>query len=252
MVGTHFLFFKGARAMMLNQAGWIRRIAAIGLVALFCATARASDESASTTAEGGAVARDDFERDAPTGWSFTDPNAWRIAKEGEGGNRVLELFQQSEYKPPVRSPLNIALLNETDLGAFVLDVKVRSTTRDYGHRDLCLFFGHQDPSHFYYVHLAKAADPHAHSVFLVNGEDRVSIAESRTEGVDWTDGWHHVRLVRDPESGLVEVYFDDMTKPVITARDKTFSQGQIGLGSFDDTGMFDDLIIKTPAPDKSQ
>ena len=63
---------------------------------------------------------------------------------------------------------------------FVLDVKVRSTTRDYGHRDLCLFFGHQDPSHFYYVHLGKQADEHANSIFIVNGKPRVSIAESRT------------------------------------------------------------------------
>jgi len=238
--------------MRLDQAGWIGGIAAVGLAALISATtARAGDEPKSPEAKGEAVVHDTFEREAPEGWEFTDPAAWRIAKEGEDGNRVLELHQASKYEPAVRSPFNIALVKEADLGGFVMDVKVRSTTREYGHRDLCVIFGHQDPSHFYYAHIAKAADPHAHSVFLVNGEPRVSIAESRTEGVNWTDGWHHVRVIREPETGLIEVYFDDMAKPVMTAHDKTFAHGRIGLGSFDDTGMFDDLIVKARKPAKA-
>ena len=88
--------------------------------------------------------------------------------------------------------------------------------------------------------------PHAAvaSVFLVDGAPRVSIAEERTRGVDWTDGWHEVRLVREPASGLVEFYFDDLEKPIMTAHDKTFPKGRLGLGSFDDKGMFDDLTIR--------
>jgi len=239
--------------MRLDRTGWIRGIAAVGLVVFFSAVeTKAGDEPTSPGAKGGVAVEDDFERDAPDGWDFTDPAAWRIARHGEEGNRVLELFQASQYAPPVRSPLNIALVKESEFGGFVLDVKVRSTTRDYGHRDLCIIFGHQDPSHFYYVHIAKEADPHANSVFLVNGEPRVSIAESRTDGTAWTDGWHHVRVIREPESGLIEVYFDDMTKPAMTARDKTFAHGRIGLGSFDDTGMFDDFVVKSRTPAKGE
>ncbi|MDG3003731.1 hypothetical protein [Paludisphaera mucosa] len=193
---------------------------------------------------GETLLRDDFERDQATGWAFTDASAWRIAKDPQDGDRVLELFGVSKYEPKVRSPLNIALAEGKEFGAFDLRVKVRSTVKDYGHRDLCLIFGYVDPSHFYYVHMAKEADPHAHSVFLVNGEPRVSIAETRTKGVEWTDGWHEVRLVREPESGLVEFYFDDLQKPIMTAHDKTFANGRIGLGSFDDKGMFDDLVVK--------
>jgi hypothetical protein len=190
--------------------------------------------------------RDDFERDEPDGWDFTDESAWRIVREPGRGGRVLELFRASKYEPAVRSPFNIALRRGAELGAFVMDVKVRSTTRDYGHRDICLIFGYVDPSHFYYVHIAKEADPHANSIFLVDGKPRVSIAESRTKGTAWTDGWHDVRLRRAPGSGLIEVFFDDMKHPIMTAHDKTFASGRIGLGSFDDTGMFDDLIV-TPA-----
>ena len=183
----------------------------------------------------------------PTGWDFTDPSAWRITTLESGKNKVLEQFRASKYEPSVRSPFNIALARNLDLADFVMDVKVRSTTRDYGHRDLCLFFGHQDPSHFYYVHLGKAADEHANSIFLVNGKPRVSIAESRTKGTPWTDGWHHVRLVRNVKDGLIQVFFDDMDHPAMTAHDRTFDHGRIGVGSFDDTGMFDDLEVRGEA-----
>ena len=182
-----------------------------------------------------------FNEEGLAGWTFTDPDAWRVATEG--GEAVLEQHSRSEYEPKVRSPYNIALLPDLDLADFVLDLKVRSTTRDYGHRDLCFFFGHQDPSHFYYVHLGKEADPHAHSIFLVDDEPRVSIAKQRTDGTPWTDDWHHVRIVRKVDSGLIEVYFDDMGTPVMSSTDTTFSHGSIGVGSFDDTGQFDDIRV---------
>jgi len=190
------------------------------------------------------VCQDDFDRCQPKGWDFTDKSAWRMTQFANEHNGVLELFGESKYEPPVRSPLNIALVQWLDLANFDFDVKVRSTGRDYGHRDLCLFFGHQDPSHFYYVHLGKQADQAANSIFLVNGKPRISIAETRTKGTPWTDGWHQVRIVRRVKEGLIQVYFDDMNNPVMTAHDRTFSHGRIGVGSFDDTGMFDEVRIR--------
>ena len=183
----------------------------------------------------------DFEAGDTTGWTFTDPAAWTIGKVED--QRVLELNAASDYEPEVRSPLNIAWIEGLDLDDFVLDVDLRSTTPDYGHRDLCLFFGKQDASHFYYVHLGKEADPHAHSIFLVDGAPRVSIAQDRTDGTPWTDDWHHVRVVRKAESGLIAVYFDDMETPIMTSTDSTFEHGGLGVGSFDDTGQFDSIRI---------
>ena len=125
----------------------------------------------------------------------------------------------------------------------MLDVKARSTAADTPYRDLCFVLGYQDPSHFYYVHLAKQADDHHNSIFLVDGKPRASIVETRNQGVPWDDGWHHVRIVRRVKDGLIEVFFDDMARPVMTAHDKTFTHGRIGLGSFDDTGQFDDFQV---------
>jgi len=126
----------------------------------------------------------------------------------------------------------------------VLDVKVLSTTRDYGHRDLCLFFGYQDPAHFYYVHLGKKTDDHANQIFIVNEAARTKISTRTTPGTDWDERWHHIRVVRHAEEGTIKVYFDDLEEPVMTAKDDTFQWGRVGLGSFDDTGDFDEFVLR--------
>jgi len=185
------------------------------------------------------VVREDFERADRAAWEFTDSDAWRIGEYE--GNHVLEQHRASRYEPPVRSPFNLALARKPDVGDLVLDVQVRSTAPDSPRRDLCIVFGYQDPTHFYYAHLGKQADANHHNVFLVDGKPRASITESRTRGTPWTDGWHHVRVVRRAGDGLIQVFFDDMAHPALTAHDRTFTHGRIGLGSFDDTGQFDDL-----------
>jgi hypothetical protein len=187
--------------------------------------------------------QDDFERSDRAAWEFTDPGAWRIHEQD--GNHVLDQHQASRYEPPVRSPFNLAVAKAktADVGDMVLDVKARSTAPDSGRRDLCFVFGYQDPSHFYYAHLARQADEHHNNLFLVNGQPRVAIAEARSGGTPWDDDWHHVRIVRRVKDGLIQVFFDDMATPVMTAHDRTLTHGRIGLGSFDDTGQFDDLQV---------
>jgi hypothetical protein len=187
------------------------------------------------------VFEDDFEKGNAERWQPSDVSAWKVVKEGD--NRIYSLVQDCKYEPPVRSPLNFSLIKEVVVSDFVLEVMLKSTEPEYGHRDLCLFFGYQDPSHFYYAHLATTADPHANSIFLVNGEPRVSIAEKRTDGTKWDENYHIVRVVRDTKSGKIEVFFDDLKTPVMTATDKTFTWGRCGVGSFDDTGNFDNVRI---------
>ena len=144
----------------------------------------------------------------------------------------------------MRSPFNFALLKDVEVTDFVLDVNLRSTNRVYGHQDLCLFFGYQDPGHFYYVHLGRKADAHANSIFLVDGKPRVSIARERTDGTDWSRGWHRARVRRDVQSGRIEVFFDDLEKPVMITENKRFVWGRVGIGSFDDTGSFDVIRLR--------
>ena len=182
---------------------------------------------------------------------FTDPTAWGFAKTNDIS--ALALIKQSQYKPIVRSPVNIALIGDKVFGDFVLEADLIQTGKEYGHRDMCLFFGFQSPTNFYYTHIATAADPNAHNVFLVNNAPRKNFAKETTKGVNWGLGvWHKVRLERNIAAGSIKVYFDDMTKPIMMAEDKTFGTGQIGFGSFDDTGMVDNIRIWSPSVEAKQ
>lgn len=175
-------------------------------------------------------------------WKPSDPEAFGVLEEN--GNHIYAIVKDSSYEPPVRSPVNISLLKDLCVSDFVLEVELKSTTEDYGHRDMCVIFGYQDPSHYYYVHFGLRADPHSNSTFLVNGEPRVSIAKSRTKGTRWLDDTYHtVRIVRDVESGAIKVYFDNMETPVMIAQDTTLKKGGFGVGSFDDTGHIDNYRI---------
>lgn len=195
---------------------------------------------------------DDFERGHSDKWEPTDPTAWKV-KRTEGGQVFSQHKKNSNYKPPHRAPFNMALVKEMTVGDVQIDAKVLSTNPDYGHRDVCLFFGYQDPGHLYYVHLGKKADDHANQIFIVNGADRKKISLTSTEGTNWDDNWHNVRVVRKVGDGTIEVYFDDMQKPVMTAKDTTFTWGRVGVGSFDDTSDWDDVkiegvVAKSPQP----
>jgi hypothetical protein len=188
------------------------------------------------------VLREDFEQGSER-WQPTDARQWKLKKTATG--QVYSQFEKkSEYMPPHRSPFSISVLKENSVGDFVLDLKVLSTHPDYGHRDVCVVFGYQDPSHFYYVHLGKKTDDHANQIFIVNDAPRIKISTKTTPGTDWDDRWHHVRISRKVASGDIAVFFDDMDQPIMTATDRTFVRGRIGVGSFDDTSDWDDIELR--------
>ena len=162
-------------------------------------------------------------------FAMTDPGAWRIADTNH--QRALELVRQSKYKPDVRSPVNIALIADKVFTDFILEVDLIQTGREYGHRDMCLIYGVQNPTNFYYTHIATAADPNAHNIFIVKNAPRTNIAKETTKGANWgLNVWHKVRLERDTKAGTIRVYFDDLSKPIMIAEDKNFTSGSIGFG----------------------
>lgn len=179
-------------------------------------------------------------------FQFTDPTAWRTG-ENKAGDTFMEQFRASKYKYKVRSPYNIALLMKHQVKDFVLDVELQQTGKEYGHRDMCVFFGFQDRARFYYAHIASKTDDHAHNIFIVNDKPRLRISSQTTAGHAWTDQWHKVRLTRDSGDGTTQVFVDNLEKPVMLARDTTFAWGYVGIGTFDDTGRIRRLALWAPA-----
>lgn len=190
------------------------------------------------------LVQEDFETaQAATRWQPMDPAKWRVA-EVEGGNHAYHLVAQNDYQPPHRSPHSISLLKDLLVGDFELTARVKTLQTSRGHRDMCVIFGYQDPAHFYYVHLGERTDDHSNQIFVVDDAPRIKISERTNAGTPWQDDtWHHVRVVRDASDGRIEIYFDDMETPQMVAHDRRFASGRIGLGSFDDMGLWDDVEI---------
>lgn len=180
-------------------------------------------------------------------FEFSDTNFWKYSAESKGG--ALECTGKSEYQPPVRSPHSVALIAGQKFGSFVMEADLQQTGRVYNHQDMCVFFGFQDKSHFYYTHISKAMDDHANNVFVVDGTPRLKISTKTNDGQNWLpNNWHKIRLERDIESGIIRLFFDDMKTPVMEANDKRFGAGGIGFGSFDDSGKIDNIRIYVKAP----
>ena len=176
---------------------------------------------------------------------FANTDNWSITQND--GNGALEFAGGSKYKPTVRSPFNIALLTYRRVGDFVLECDMLQTGKSYGHRDMCLFFNFQAPDKYYYCHMATQTDDREHNIFIVNTKPCMKISNKTSQGVEWGQGkWHKVRLVRDCKAGKIEIYYDNMNTPIMTANDTTFKEGWAGFGSFDDTGQIDNIKIYAP------
>jgi len=218
------------------------------LAALFAVTLLARAENPpGIPADYQLVYSQDFSKpDAVKDFTFTDPAAWTVSTAD--GQAALELTKQSSYQPPVRSPVNIALLANKVFGDVIIEAVCQQTGKEYGHRDMIFVYGFQSPSKYYYTHIATKGDDHAHNCFVVNDAPRAKFASDVTTGANWGLGeWHHIRIERKASVGTVRIFFDDMAKPIMTGNDKTFGAGAIGFGSFDDTGKITGIKVWSPA-----
>lgn len=215
----------------------------VAALSLCCVThlAWAEDASNAKQADASVVFKEDFEAGIDR-WQLLDPATWEL--QSKDGNTTFAITKrESSYQPPVRSPGHVALIKDLDLESFEISFRVRSTKDTGNHRDCCVFFAYQDDKHFYYAHLGAKPDPASGQIMIVREAPRLALTKN-TNLVPWDDQWHQVRLVRRMPEGSIEVFFDDMSKPIMSVIDKTFDKGRIGIGSFDDMNEFDDIILR--------
>jgi hypothetical protein len=186
----------------------------------------------------------DFENGRADGWSPGAPDRWRVARED--GSFVYQLIAPGEFGP-IRAPTSWSIVQALDLRSFVFTGRLKCKTDPANNkRDMCIIFGFQDPTHFYYVHFSASSDDLHNIIGLVNGADRIKINREPAGGSVFrlTDmRFHEFKVTSDAATGEIKAYLDDMARPILTASDKTFVHGRVGVGSFDDTGSFDDLKI---------
>ena len=217
------------------------RLLLLGVFALAAVSSASVNNAEEPTEDSKVLFEEDFEQGIDR-WEIIDPKSWQMEEHGKGHSLAIKQ-RESDYQPKVRSPRHIALMKEVEVKSFELTFSVKSTKDTGNHRDCCVFFNYQDPSNFYYVHLGQNPDPHSGQIFIVKDAPRLALTKNE-ELTPWTDDWHRVKVIRDADSGVIEVYFDDMQTPHLTVNDKTFGKGRIGIGSFDDMNAFDAVRLE--------
>jgi hypothetical protein len=182
---------------------------------------------------------------------FANPTQWKHDPAG------FIASTGASYAPPFRSPFSVAIIKSIKVTSFVMDAEMLQTSPSGdGHRDMVFIWNFLNPSQFYYSHISTAHDGVAHNILIVDNADRKAISTTFTTGYDWgRDVWKKLRVVRDVESGAMSVTdLDAPATPILTANDKTFTDGYVGFGSFDNSGQVRNVKVwaaaSTPgAPD---
>ena len=187
-----------------------------------------------------------FDDSGLEGWHVPLPKDWEIANDG--ANKVLRLREPMPIGEP-RRPVKFALFQPGCVSDFEAEVKMRRAGKS-----LIVAFGFQDRAHFYYAHVSSDSGDHQvhNGIFKVDGGERVRVAGKGSAPALPTDGWHTVRVVRSPESGDISVFVDKDKTARFQLVDKSFVYGWVGLGSFDETGDFDDFRLRGTPSDKCQ
>jgi hypothetical protein len=190
--------------------------------------------------------QDDFNSGNLNAWEMPFAEDWEILTDGS-----LHYLHMKRSRPPgvPRRPLQFARLKGVKAGSFSLDVKLRRAGGS-----MIIVFNYVDTLHFYYVHLSK--DPGTqvavhNGLFIVDGGDRRRIAGLDASAALPDRAWHDVRIVRDVSSGSIQVFVDKKTTPRFSVIDHTFTSGQVGIGSFDETGDFADFRLDSDDAQRS-
>jgi len=181
---------------------------------------------------------DDFESSKLDAWQFPYPEDWAIVETG--GDHYLHMVRSREPGVP-RRPLQFALLKGVKAGNFSFETRVRREGRS-----MIVVFDYVDTLHFYYAHLSGdrgTAQPVHNGIFIVNSGERARIAGTDAPPALPDRDWHLIRVERNSTSGSIDVYSDVQGGPIFSVVDRTFTCGQIGIGSFDETGDFDDVTL---------
>jgi hypothetical protein len=174
-------------------------------------------------------------------WTVPAASDWKVVQQGT--ESVLRLIAPRGPLPGPRRPIEFALAETPEFRHVTVDLDARPL----GH-SLIVVFAYRDAAHFDYAHLSidPATKEHVHNgVFHVYGGERVRISsEAGPPAFAATNRWYHVRLMHDGQSGAVQVTVDGQIIPALHAIDLSIRNGRVGIGSFDETGDFKNVMIQ--------
>jgi hypothetical protein len=165
--------------------------------------------------------------------------------------REVVLAQPGVARPGPRRPFEYAVLKKGPaFGSVQIDASVRlDTPVSESNRDVIIVFGYKSDTEFYYAHLSSDNTIYPHNgIFLVDNADRLRIDDQWNGSVGAPPAvtdmkWHKVRITHCTDTGVIAVYVDGSSQPLMTATNTALKSGRVGFGSFDNIGRVADLRI---------
>jgi len=192
----------------------------------------------------------DFEEGRNGSWTNYTPGggtpSWTIVNDGSyGGSNALQLDSVTAAEG-----MNVLgayrTINNVQADNFELGVKIRSTSSS-SWRDIGIVFGYQNANEHYIAIFNGGCDQDTHGLFRVSGgvKQKIGTACSLCSGEGCgtlrDQQYHDIKIVR--QGSVIEAFFDDMVRPAFTANDSTHGSGYFGIGSINDSTIFDDITI---------
>jgi hypothetical protein len=170
-------------------------------------------------------------------WTITTPASdWAVS------DNLLQLKTSSEPTPgQPRRPTHFALLDTKPYSKVTVEGEFKPNGRS-----LIIVYAYQNPSHFNYAHMSSdnAVKQNVHNgMFHVFGGERVRMSSLEGPASFPAKEWTPVKLVWDGATGLAYVEVNGKRNPSLTATDMSLKWGQVGLGSFDETGDFRNIKV---------
>lgn len=188
---------------------------------------------------------DDFEDGDAIGWLPRNSDRWSVVQdEGDFSYYLNTSDYEGELDDRLGEYTIIANNNFTDF-QFSCMAKASEDFNVSEAADFDIVFGYQNDYNYYYVMFNQKED--FTNIFKIVNSQRFTIATFY--GSLLKDNlYHHIKIVRDGD--IISVCFDGTE--IMKGYDTTYSTGKIGLGSFNDSAFFDDVLITevVVTPDK--
>ena len=212
----------------------MKRLVVVALIATAAAMAAGGARQIETTLRPNLAAAERL-----ADWDLDGSGDWTI-RAG-----MMILAKAGTPSGAIRRPSALAILKSPDFRRASVAAEIRSTADvTVVNRDLEIILAYQGPARFYYVHLAGITNDVHNGIFLVADADRKRIDPGASPPQLKDQSWHQARVAWDGATGHIDVYVDGSAKPVMQAIDRTLTTGRVGLGSFDDTGEFRNIVVR--------
>ena len=187
---------------------------------------------------------DGFNEKSLNDYQFTDQSHWLITKNGESGKDLKCVFDFNDV-PNEYFPSEVAFLTNRLYGDFIMEFDYLQKNREFTIRDICVLFGYQDSTHYYFAQAASKDGKYNHNIFKVENDRPVKIGESKNRGVIWNyQKWSHIVVVRKIEVPLLELYIDG--ELILSSSSDNGSEGKLGFGTYGSGFKIDNLKVWVP------